>query len=294
MQIARFWWVVFAVLVAMRPYTTVQAYFEFELDRPPIQMLVSRSEAIPATASHVLALSDNSEFHHSFYLSSNVTPTASTHFSAADYLPLTEIATSINQHSISVDFGVEDILYANLRLVELINEYKTLQENAKTALEGLNIPYLQRKEMLAVKPPDLGIGNISKMMERVVDQSNMTASTSLPIIQRHGASAGNLKANFSNPSFNKRIAQPLPVYHPSPSKSQSTNRYHRRTSGYKPGSEVKSQNRDRREYSSVDSFTEYPWVIEVIIYLYNNKFLTALLFAFIYFTFWMISNLRKK
>jgi len=121
----------------------VRAYFEFESQKTSIQQLLRRSDDMPGTTSHLLVLSDNDEFHCNFFASKNIPPDELQHLVFADYIPLTEVVTRFKDRVVATDFSVEDMLYANLRLVRLLKEYEGLRKSAGSALKGLEVPFLQ-------------------------------------------------------------------------------------------------------------------------------------------------------
>ena len=75
----------------------VQAYFEFEIEKTSVQQLLRRSDDMPGTASHMLVLSDNDEFHCNFFASKHIPSDELQHFIFADYIPLTEVVTRLQR-----------------------------------------------------------------------------------------------------------------------------------------------------------------------------------------------------
>lgn len=279
----------FLILLTAVFSSSANAYFEFDLEKKSIQTLTRHSDEITTTASHILALSDNDEFHCSFFASKKIPAGELDHFVFADYIPVTEIVTQLNARMVATEFSVEDLLYANLRIVGFLNEYEVLRKNAGSVLKGLEVPLLQWKDIY--KTPVNGRGrSISGRLEQVVDQANLVAQADLPVFRTSGANGTRPQEKFRSAGFKRRHF----------SKFSSMNEYHRKPF-HQPRNSIRADGNENKEYKDkqtiefgIDRSDEKPWPIQVLIFIFSNKFIAISFFAMIYIAFWTISVLRKK
>jgi hypothetical protein len=150
------------------------AYFCVALENKPIKAIIPRTDVMPTLSSHLLVLSDNDEFHSHFNSSVDASLQELRRYVFAGYLPITEIVTRQSDRYMSSDFSIENLLYANLKIERLMNEYERLKDRSASVLEGLDVPYIYEsrefESMLGQK--DVGI---THQIDRVSDQSNLIA-----------------------------------------------------------------------------------------------------------------------
>ena len=289
------WIILFgSVLLAMGWHSPAVAYFEFESDKRSVHTVIKRSDTFTGTTSHVLVLSDNDEFHGNFFFDSQEIQAADwRHFIFADYLPLTDVATQLKNRMNTDDFKIEGLLYANLKLAGLLNEYEEMRKRAESTLKGLDVPYLQWKEAYR-KPLETGNTDISGQMQWLVDQSNLAVRPNLPVLRFNNPAASSTRENFKNPNLRIRRFINLPPLnqhgHQSFRNHASSTLQNDRTG--------ENENTVREEKRKVqfgsDQEGQKPWPIQLLTFIFSNKIIAILFFVMLNIIFWLLSALRNK
>jgi hypothetical protein len=148
-RIFRFIRKIFSLLFLQSALLTVfcspgNGYFSASTQNKFTKTIISRTDALPSSFSYYLVLHDNEKQgyqsnHMNFQLA------ISPHYSLTEfYMPIIELMTYQKWNYLPSEFSIEDLLYANLKLNRLINEYNSLKERSSMILEGLDVPYLDR------------------------------------------------------------------------------------------------------------------------------------------------------
>lgn len=132
------------VFLALTISSSCLAYFNAEPVTRSIKTITSHTSTLPSWASYYFVWSDNYELHNHFSSSIVVdSPEALNNFIFAFYVPILEILTQQQEQYVPSEFSFENLLYANLKLAQLADEYNSNQERSRSALEGLDVPYIK-------------------------------------------------------------------------------------------------------------------------------------------------------
>lgn len=101
------------------------------------------------------------------------------------YLQVVDIVTQKSRRYMPHEFSIDNLLYANLKLERLVNEYEGLRERSKSVLTGLNVPYLY------------GSRNFNNLMKKKNDALNQS-------INRVANQTASLTGLLANPNRLKK------------------------------------------------------------------------------------------
>lgn len=158
-----------ALLVSLN--ATCLAYFNSMTDIHYKQTITLRSELLPPSSSNYLVWIDNSDRIHHFSSDSYSSQKYASNYLYAFYMPLIEIMIQPKITHAPLEFSIENLLYANLKIERLLDEYNNLKNRSESILEGLDVPYItqQNKFDPGFKGLDLTIpnqlDNVNKRLE---------------------------------------------------------------------------------------------------------------------------------
>lgn len=158
------------------------AYFSADTDLPSIKTITPRIGALPPSFSNYLVWTDNNAMIKHFPLKKdNSQQTIGQHLGLF-YMPLIEIMIQQKMMHAPSEYSLENILYANLKMRRLLDEYDNLKNRSKMILEGLDIPYINRQSNFENSniTPDF---SISYQLERLHSQIEILAGQSYRIYE---------------------------------------------------------------------------------------------------------------
>jgi hypothetical protein len=169
------------------------AYFCVEADKQSIPTVKAQDGSLPSPFSYHLVWIDNDESHNQFSSNTFSLEQSSNSYLYAFYMPILEIITQQRSVYTVSDFSIDNLLYANLKLERLINEYIGLKEKSKSILENLEVPFIARSSGFGSKLIKNG-STISNQIENIDQHIKLLAGPSV---------SGSRTSNF-NKSYNRQ------------------------------------------------------------------------------------------
>jgi len=247
-----------------------------------ISVVASRSDQEQSFTSHVLLLSDNQETQCNFTSVGQILINDLENLFFLDKLPVPEIINLSIHQSIAHEFSFDNLLYADLKLVRLIDEYEGLKKRSEAVLEGLDVPFLQRKNEFEMplyrKEP-----NIAETADRLFSNSHLADSSEMPRLHRRNRTNPYL-ASKSRPAIGGRnfVNRPTvlnsgPVY-TLPKKAELPNS----NIGTEHGQETHVGAESQLIQYGAHGNTNWPWIVRIPLRLFNY-FIQHKIEAIIYF-----------
>jgi hypothetical protein len=186
------------------------AFFSTESTEQPLKKVITNTDARQLTFSHYLIWTDNDKSHLQINSANSDLANASDHYISAFYMPIIEIVTQQRETYVPTEFSVENLLYANLKLKSLLNEYNLLKERSESILKGLDVPYISQSS--GFKPNSKKEEfPISYKINEVADHINILAG---PILKGHGATDTIGNGNFQHKQQSGRQRLPNKLREP--------------------------------------------------------------------------------
>lgn len=138
-------------LFVMLAFSTCMPYFSAKDNKRSIKTITANNGMLPSFASYYYIWSDNDEYH--LFYNSNIVDKQKilSRYFVAFYIPVLDIVTQQNGQYTPSELNLDNLLYANLRIERLMNEYSRLKTRSKPTLEGLDVPYTSWKLALEKK-----------------------------------------------------------------------------------------------------------------------------------------------
>jgi hypothetical protein len=168
-------WFLFQVAWLAAASLTCEAYFcpVFERSTPPAFLLRPKT-GVPTMESSVLVMPNNKEFNNRSGTGVGDRSMDPGRHVFVSYLPVVEIVTQQSHRYMPSEFSIDNLLYANLKLDRLVNEYEGLRERSQSILNGLNVPFVngsQNFNNLIEKKND----GLNRSINRVANQKTSIA-----------------------------------------------------------------------------------------------------------------------
>jgi hypothetical protein len=151
------------VIIVLLVSSSCLAYFEDGNEMKPFIAAIAFTNEAQSLFSHYFVLNDNDEYQSSFKSKSSVPQHSPGHFIYAFNMPILEVVTQQKTDYVPYEFTIENILYANLKLVKLIDEYNSLKERSKSILTGLDVPYVNQHSGLLISQKQRELSLSSKI-----------------------------------------------------------------------------------------------------------------------------------
>ena len=191
-----------------------------------------------------------------------------------DKIAIPEVVIRSSAQVKTQDLSIESMLYANLRIVRLIDEYKGIKERSEAVLEGLDVPYLNQyidwEKVIGDKSE-----NINDNLNRLLSQTNISSGTVISLQGGTNRKRDSPSLQFrqlvqNKPSFNK----PFPTtYRPSKATNKGNPKSINATND-QSNDDVQVERPQRIQYGS-NKNERLPWPIPLLFsifeYLLRNK-----------------------
>jgi hypothetical protein len=276
---------VFVLLI----YSFCSAYFNVEPAKRSIKTITSHTGALSSSASHCFVWSDNDELYGP--VSSEIVdgPQVMQRYLFAFYIPVLEIVTQQTGGDAPSEFSLDNLLYANLKIERLINEYSRLIETSGPLLEGLDVPYISWSPEFESNFEKRSYAFLSKMEHFNKDKLGIAAVPDFigpkPVNRtNHINSNRAIKSSGKVPNFKKQppinSSSNSPISKPSFSKKQG-----RRNSNTAPV--PSAQGKD----------FQLPWLFRLLFsapkYVIENKIEVIIYICMLYGFYHVIFRIRK-
>jgi hypothetical protein len=270
-----------------------QAYFSTFDEKKTISSITPQRTSRGDIVCHVLLVSGNEEIQNRFTSSGCLPSSAFQDFSYVDRLPIPESIVRLNRGFLNHPFSVENLLYANLKLANLLNEYKSLRKQSMAVLDGLDVPFIMQNPKYEGAIQGRKV-NIADRAEFLRSYSHVVENSSSALLHRHGTE--NLSKNRNNRPIgdgtysHRRYNSREKNYN---NQSHSTSR--RVQSDDSNGEKVAAKS-DSIQYGSGET-TEIPWLVRmpmsILSYIYGNKIESLIYFLMLYAAIQIIFSSRK-
>lgn len=278
-------WILIGVLVLI-VNAPANAYFSSFVEKKPISVVVPRSILQSGKASHVLLLSSNDEIQHRFSSSEHPLQSELPYFSYIDQLPVPEFLVRSGYLFLDHAFSIDNLLYANLKLARLLDEYEALRSRSEAVLEGLDVPFIQQHPDYEMTTQGKEL-NITEAVDRLLSHSHVVENSNYALQQIHG------REGFDTASSTRRA-----IGQWNHTRRQfGINRGHANAirnhsqagevfSGAANGEDTEDEAGKRRMHYGADGASEFPWLVRipmaVLNYIYRNKIESAIYFLMLY------------
>lgn len=131
-----------AVLIILFCSSCAGFFINSTQERSAVKKITPKTDTLPTTFSYYLVWFDN-EIFYSLPKDSKIELVIQPQNSVtAFYMPILEFVTHQKWSYLPSDFSIEDLLYANLKLNRLVQEYNSLKGRSAEILKGLEVPYM--------------------------------------------------------------------------------------------------------------------------------------------------------
>ena len=279
------WALLIGVLILVCAAPT-NAYFSKFSDKKPIQAVVPHSLFQSGKTSHVLLLSSNDEVQHQFTTSDRLPPDDLVRFSYMDRLPLPETVFRPSNPATDTSLTVDNLLYANLKLSRLMDDYLQLQNRAEAVLEGLDVPFVLQHptHVAAILPRE---PNITEAIDGLRSYSHTVEGLSDAWLQRTDR-----HRSANNPQTRRAIGQgnfsrqPLRIGRRYAATSRTPSQSGEASGDDRNVGEAEEENQPARMRYGTSDAVEIPWLVRfpmiVLNYIYHNKIESLIYFLMIY------------
>lgn len=177
-------------------YSSCAGYFINSTKEKSVKTVTPTTDALPSTFSYYLVWSDGEQFYNQQHSQFELVIPPPKSLSGC-YIPITELMTLQRWSYLPSDFSIEDLLYANLKLNRLFQEYNSLKERSAKILAGLEVPYMDRP--FEIRPLiSANEGTLSLQIDTV---SNQIRQLTGPVLSHSE------KEKFNHPTIQKPTLQ---------------------------------------------------------------------------------------
>lgn len=177
------------------------AYFSAKIVKKSTNTVIAHNNSTHASFSHRLVWFDNDKIHMHFSPNSD-------NYLYAFSMPIIELVAQQREMLIPSEFSIDNLLYANIELERLINEYNGLKDKSRSVLEGLDVPFIRQKSGFGFSPTekDSADATISSNISTLDNRIRILAG---PVFSEHKTGHG---LNHFSPQINQQHDKRKPLH----------------------------------------------------------------------------------